>query len=226
MKYSWIKTRFATWITRKHVRGLCLFNLPYLITHMAYLCSQQTPKVQIKYFLFHWSIYRLFVLNWVWKSDSFQMKYISKCLPNIKHGSTKSAFMTWITRNDVYGKSLIHLSYLITLMAYLCSQRTPKFQIKCLMFACSIYGLFVLNRGWKRDSLQKVIFICLLDMKHIWTYNSFWDVNNNKWRIRFKFIYPILFNKSEGLPVLTTDTKCPNQVFYVWFVDLHTICAK
>jgi hypothetical protein len=26
--------------------------------------------------------------------------------------------------------------------------------------------------------------------------------------------------------VLTKDTKCPNQVFYVWLVDLQIICAK
>jgi hypothetical protein len=29
-----------------------------------------------------------------------------------------------------------------------------------------------------------------------------------------------------GLTVLTKDTKCPNQVFYVWIVDLQTICTK
>jgi hypothetical protein len=26
--------------------------------------------------------------------------------------------------------------------------------------------------------------------------------------------------------MLTTDTKYPNQIFYVWLVDVQTICAK
>jgi hypothetical protein len=59
-KYCWVKTRFETWITRNDVRGICLFNLPYWITPMAYLCSRRKRNVQIKYFLFHWSIYRIF----------------------------------------------------------------------------------------------------------------------------------------------------------------------
>jgi hypothetical protein len=32
------------------------------------------------------------------------------------------------------------------------------------------------------------------------------------------FVSPSLFNKTYVIPVLTMDTKCPNQVFYVWFV--------
>jgi hypothetical protein len=39
---------------RNDVYGGNLINLPYLITHMAYLCSQRTPNVQIKYFMFGW----------------------------------------------------------------------------------------------------------------------------------------------------------------------------
>jgi hypothetical protein len=38
----------------------------------------------------------------------------------------KKRFETWITRNDVNGVSLFNLSYVITIMAYLCSQRTLK----------------------------------------------------------------------------------------------------
>jgi hypothetical protein len=37
---------------------------------------------------------------------------------------------------------------------------------------------------------------------------------------------PYLSHNTCGLPVLTKHTKCPNQVFYVWIVDLQTICAK
>jgi hypothetical protein len=68
--------------------------------------------------------------------------------------------------------------------------------------------------------------ICFLVMKHRCTKNAFWNVNNKKCRKWFKFVTPFLFNHSYGLPVITMDTKCPNQVFYVWLVDLQTICAK
>jgi hypothetical protein len=58
-----LKTRFETWITRNDIKGVSLFNLFYFITNMAYLCSQRTPNVQIKYF----------VLNRGWKPHSFQV---------------------------------------------------------------------------------------------------------------------------------------------------------
>jgi hypothetical protein len=71
----------------------------------------------------------------------------------------KTRFETWITTNDVHGVSLFILSYLITLKAYLCSQRTPNVEIKYFMFDSSIYTLFVLNKAWKRDTLQMMIFV-------------------------------------------------------------------
>jgi hypothetical protein len=37
---------------------------------------------------------------------------------------------------------------------------------------------------------------------------------------------PLLFNNTYGLPELTMNTNNPNHVFYVWLVDLQTICAK
>jgi hypothetical protein len=111
------KTRFETWITSYYVNGVSLFILSNLIKLKAYLSSQRTPNVQINYFVFHCSIYRLFVLNSVWKSDSIQMINIRKCLLDMKHGTTKNGFESWITRKDVYGTSLMHLYYLITLMA-------------------------------------------------------------------------------------------------------------
>jgi hypothetical protein len=134
----------------------------------------------------------------------------------------KTRFETWITRNDVNDVSSFHLSYLINLMAYLYSQRTPNVQIKFLMFDGSIYRLFVLNGGWKRDSFQLMIFECLLVMRHIWTKSAFWDQNNKKWRKWCQFASPFLFQNSYGLPVLTNDFKCPNHVYYVWLVDLQT----
>jgi Holliday junction resolvase-like predicted endonuclease len=63
-------------------------------------------------------------------------------------------------------------------------------------------------------------------MKHRWTKYAIWDLNNQKWRKWCKIVVPFLFNNNYGLPGLTKDTKCPNQVFYVWLVDLQTICAK
>jgi hypothetical protein len=39
-------------------------------------------------------------------------------------------------------------------------------------------------------------------------------------------VQPFLCNNNSGLPALTTDNKCTNQVFYVWLVYLQTICAK
>jgi hypothetical protein len=56
--------------------------------------------------------------------------------------------------------------------------------------------------------------------------NAYWDVNNRKWRKWCKLVSPFLFNNTYGLPVITMDMKCPNQVFYVSLVDLYTICAK
>jgi hypothetical protein len=126
---------------------------------MVCLSSQRTANVQIKYFTFDCSIYRLFVQNKVLKRDSLQMMIFvnvcsSRCMVQLK-----PHFETSVTRNDVYGVILLHLSYLITLMVYLCSQCTPKCQINYFMFDWSIYRLFVLNRGWKHDSLQMMIFV-------------------------------------------------------------------
>jgi hypothetical protein len=66
----------------------------------------------------------------------------------------------------------------------------------------------------------------LLDMKHISTKNKFWDVNNKKWRIGYKFDAQFLLNNIYGTPVFTKGAKFPNQVFYVCLDDLQTICAK
>jgi hypothetical protein len=55
--------------------------------------------------------------------------------------------------------------------------------------------------------------------------SSFCDVNNKKRRKWWKFL-PLLFNNPNDLLVFTTEFKCPNQVFYVWLVDLMSICAK
>jgi hypothetical protein len=66
----------------------------------------------------------------------------------------------------------------------------------------------------------------LLDMHRSWNQNAFCDGNNKKWRKWCKLVSPCLFNNPYGLPEHTKCSKCPNQVFYVWLVDLQIICAK
>jgi hypothetical protein len=154
-----LKTRFKTWKERNDVNGESLFQLSFLITLMAYLCSQWTPNVQNKYFIFDWSNYRKFVLNSVWKHDSLRMMIFVNVCSTWGMVQLKRRFELWITKNDVNGVSLCHLTYLITLMSNLCSRTTPNVQIKYFMFHWSIYRLFVLNRVWKRDSLQIMIFV-------------------------------------------------------------------
>jgi hypothetical protein len=105
-------------------------------------------------------------------------------------------------------------------MAYLCSQWTPNDQHNYFMLDWSIYTLFVLNRGCKCESLQIMIFV------HVWLT---WSIVELKTRFETFITRNDLngvFTNTYGLPVLTTDTKWPNYVFYVWLVDLQTICAK
>jgi hypothetical protein len=101
------------------------------------------------------------VIDRGWKSDSPNNE-IRKCFLDVRNSSNKSRFKTWISWNDVKCVSLFHPSYLIKLMPYLCSQRTPNVQIKYFIFVWSVYRLFVVNRGWNRDSLQimKFIYVC------------------------------------------------------------------
>jgi hypothetical protein len=126
---------------------------------MTYLFSQRTPNVQIKYFVFDCSIYRQFVLNTAWKHDSLQMMIFVNICETWSIAQLKTRFETWVTRNDVNGVSLFIPYYIITLMAYLCTQWTPNIQIKYSMFDWSIFRLLVLNRGWKRESFQIMIFV-------------------------------------------------------------------
>jgi hypothetical protein len=119
MKHSWTNNTFWDVNNMKWFKWCILFHLFYLITLMAYLCSQRTPKVEIMYFMFNWSIYRIFLLNTGWKLDSFQnMIFVNVCW-TLSMVELKTRFEPWITRNDVNGVSIFHLSYLISLMAYL-----------------------------------------------------------------------------------------------------------
>jgi hypothetical protein len=188
MKHRWIKTLYETWIKINDVNGVCFFYHPYLITLMAYLCSQRPPNVQIKYVMFDWSIYRLFVLNMVRKLDSFQMNVFVYCSSTWSMLQLKTCFEASITRNDAYGVSLIHLSYLITLLAYLCSQWTLNAQINYFMLDWSIYTLFVLNRGCKHDSLQIFIFVYVCSTWSIFEHKTrfeMWITRNDENGVSF-----------------------------------------
>jgi hypothetical protein len=133
-----IYTLFERWITSNDVNGVRVFHLSYLIKLMAYLSSQWKPNFQIKYFMFDWSICRLFVSNRAWKRVSLQIIMSVYICTTWGIVEPKTLFETWITRNVGNGVSLFHLSCLIILMAYLCSQRTPKVKIKYYMFDWSI----------------------------------------------------------------------------------------
>jgi hypothetical protein len=142
---------------------------------MAYLCSQWTPNVQIKCFIFVWSIDSLFVLNWAWKHVFPQLMIFVIVCSAWDIVKLNTCFETWTTRNDLNGVGLFNLSYLITLMIYLWSQRTPNVKINYFMFDWSMNRLFVLNRGWKRVSLQIVLFVYVF---------STWGIVELKTRLR------------------------------------------
>jgi hypothetical protein len=136
-----LKMHFEASITWNDVNGVILFHLPYVITLKVYLWSQGTPQVQIKHLMFDWSIYRLFVLNRGWKRDTLQIMIFVYVRSSWSIVELKTRFVTWMTRNDVNGVSLINLSHLITLKAYLCSQNLPNVLIMYFMF------------GWSTDYL-------------------------------------------------------------------------
>jgi hypothetical protein len=148
------------------------------------------------YLMHYFSIYRYVVLNTAWKRDPLHIMIFVNICSTWFMVQIKTRFETWVTKEDVNGVNLFNLYYLITLVVYLCSQWTTNVQIIYFNVDWSNYRLFVLNRGWKRESFQIMIFECLLDMKHSWTKNAFWEVNNKKWRKCCKFVSPYLFNNT------------------------------
>jgi hypothetical protein len=138
---------------------------------MAYLCSLRTPNIQVKCFMFAWTIYILFVLNRAWKHYSLKIM-ISVYV--FSTWSTVDLKRVWDVNNKKWRTCLFNLRYLITHMAHLFSRRTPNVQIKYFVFRWSIYILFVLNTGWIPDSFQMMnIRKSLLNMKHGKTKNAF-----------------------------------------------------
>jgi hypothetical protein len=172
------KYGLETWLTPNDVIRICLFDMQrswskneiwdlkwskwciyvshFLINnhfgagHEVYICTPWAPNIEIMYFMFDWSTYRLFVVKTGWKRKSLQIIiFIYVCL-TCSVVELKTLFETWITWNDVNCVYFLHFSYLITLTAYLGSQWAPKFQIKYFIFDSLIYRILVLNSGWKR----------------------------------------------------------------------------
>jgi hypothetical protein len=163
--------------------------------------------------LFEGSIYRLFVLNKDWKPDTLQIMIFVYAFSTWGIVELKTRFETWITRNVVNGVSMFHISYLITLMAYLCSQRTPNVQIKYFMFAWSMYRLFVLHTAWTRDSLHLNIFVNVCSTWGIVELKTRFETWISRNVVNGVSLFHISYLITHGLPVFTKDTKCPNQVF-------------
>jgi hypothetical protein len=159
MRHSSTENAFWDVNNKKWRKWFKVFPLSYFKTLMAYQCSQWTQNVQINYFMFELSIYRIFVLNMGWKPDTLLIMIFVNVSSTWSIVELKTRFETWITRNDVNGVSLYHCSYLITLTAYMCSQWTPNFQMKYFIFDWSIDRLFVINRARKPDPLQVMIFV-------------------------------------------------------------------
>jgi hypothetical protein len=129
-----LKTRFEASITRNDLNGVSFFHLSYLITLMANCAhnGHQLSKSSILCLNGRSTVY-------LWhigpgKHDSLQIMKFVNVSSTWRIIEPNTCFMTWITRNDVDGVILFHLSYMITLMAYLCSQWAPTVQIKEFMF--------------------------------------------------------------------------------------------
>jgi hypothetical protein len=144
MNHSWPKNAFwdvnnKKWSKWCKVVSPFLFNSSYGVSVLT-----EATKCPNQVFYDDWSIYRPFVQNRGWKRDSFQIKIFVYVCWTWSLVDLKTRFETWITRNEVNGVGLFHLSYLTTLMAYLCSQRTPNAQNLYFMFDWSIYRQFVI----------------------------------------------------------------------------------
>jgi hypothetical protein len=133
-------TQFETWITRNDVNGVSLFHSSYLISLMAYLCAQRAPNIQIKYYVWLVPLQTICAKHGLDTWSLQWMIFVNVCL-TWRIVELKTRFETWVTRNDVNGVSLFYLSYLITHMPYLCSQRAPNIQIKifCLIARSTEY---------------------------------------------------------------------------------------
>jgi hypothetical protein len=227
----WLKKQFETWIDRNDVNGENWFQFSYYNNCFGLPVLTISTTCPNQVIMFDWSIYRIFVLNKALNPDSLQMIIFVQYCSTCSVFGLKTQFETWIAWNEVSGACTFHISYLITVLALDINLNLVPLGTKCrnqvfyvwlfdLQSICAIHGL----ETWL--SPNNDIRMCLFDMQHSWTKNAFWEVDNKKWRKWCKFVSPYSLNNIYGLPVLTIDTEWPNHVFYVWLVDLQTICAN
>jgi hypothetical protein len=98
-------------------------------------------------------------------------------------------------------------------MAYLFSQWTTNVQINYCTFDWSTYRLFVLNRGWKRDSLQIMIFVFLCSTWIIFeliTRFEAWITRND---VNGVCLFSFLIINTYGFPVLTKENQMSKSSF-------------
>jgi hypothetical protein len=169
-------------------------------------------KCQNKVF-FIWLVDLQTVLNRAWKLVLFQIMLFVYVCSTWDIVELKTRFETWITRNDLNGDSPFTLYFNNTYglpvisMDTKCPNKLFYVWLVDLQKTCAKYGL----ETWFSPNVH--IPKCLFDMKLGSTKNTFCVVNNKKWRKWCKFVSPFLFNNNYSLPVLTKETKCPNQVF-------------
>jgi hypothetical protein len=221
MQRSWTKNAFWD-VNNKKWHKWCKVVSPFLYnkTNGIPMLRMDTKCPNQVCLMFELSIYRYFVLNRCWNLNSLQIKIFVYFL-DMKHRWKKNTF--WGVNNKKWRKwcNFFHLSYLITPMAYQCSQWTPNVQIKYYIYDWSIYGLFVLNRGWKRDTLQIMIFVyvCLT-----------WNLDELKTRFETWITRTVI----NGVSLIHTShiwLTCGHNehqisksgIFNIWLVDLQTL---
>jgi hypothetical protein len=135
MNHSWTKDAVSDVNNKKWRKWCKIFSPPLFKNSYGLPVLRTAPNVQIKYFVFDFSICCLFVLNTDWKRDFLQMRIFVNVCSTWSMVELKMRFETRITSNDVNGASLFYHSYLITLTAILCHNGHQMFKwiILCLV---------------------------------------------------------------------------------------------
>jgi hypothetical protein len=195
MQRIWTKNAFWVVNNKKWRKRCKFFLLSYLITLIAFLCSQWAPNPQIKFFMFDWSIYRLFVLNTGWKSDPVQMNIFVNICSTCIVVELKTRLETWNARNDLNGVYLFHLSYL-KLFWLTCAHnghQLSKSSILCLIGRSKDHLCLI----WPGNLLPPNvdILICLLDMQGSRTKKGFetW-IERSDLKVVYWFHFSYLIN--------------------------------
>jgi hypothetical protein len=115
-------------------------------------------------------------------------------------------------------------------MAYLFSQWTPNVQNKYFMFDLSIFTIFVLNRCWRRDSIQIKLFVyvcSIWNVDELKTRFETWITRNDVNGVRlFHFFYLIIVMAYVRSQRTQNFQISYMSKLYVWLVYFHSICAK